>query len=205
VAGVQLRIATELTGEQYVTRQAWRDASLQRCPAHPGGGCGFKSHGTYERKRPAGALVRRWYCPKARTTFRLLPDCLASRYPAELDELEDVVAKAQRAPSQEQAIEALWPDVGFVGALRKLRRWRRAVTLTLKLACGLLPQLQVDELSIAAFRERMGTNAVLVGLREKLAERLSMLPPPVGFGPRPRARPPRPTQRQHEMGPDPPR
>jgi hypothetical protein len=49
VAGVQLRMVTELTGEQYVTRRAWRDASLERCPVHPGGGCGFKSPASSRR------------------------------------------------------------------------------------------------------------------------------------------------------------
>lgn len=204
MAGVQLRVATEHTGEQYVTRRAWRDANLGRCPVHPEGGCGFKSHGTYERKRPAGVLVRRWYCPKAGTTFSLLPDWVASRYPAALGEIEAVVAQAEWAPSQAKAVEDLWTEIGLVGALRKLRRWCRAVTVTLTLARGLLPQLQVGEVSIAAARERLGTDEVLVNLREKLATHLASLPPPVGFGPRLRARPPRPSKEQHEAGPDPP-
>lgn len=172
---------------------------------HPAGGCGFKSHGTYERKRPEGVLVRRWYCPKAGTTFSQLPDWVASRYPAALGEIEEVVAQAEQEPSQAKAIERLWPDLGLVGAQRKLRRWCRAVTLTLTLARGLLPELQGGEVSIAAARERLGTDEVLVNLREKLATHLASLPPPVGFGPRLRARPPRPSEQQHEAGPDPPR
>jgi hypothetical protein len=205
MAGVQLRVATEHTGEQYVTRRAWRDASLERCPVHPEGGCGLKSHGTYERKRPAGVLVRRWYCPKAGTTFSLLPDWVASRYPAALDEIENVVAQAEQAPSQAKAIEQLWPELGLVGAQRKLRRWRRAVTLTLTLARGLLPELQGGTSTLAAVRERLGTDEVLVNLREKLVTRLHALPAPVGFGPRPRGRLPRRSEQQHEPGPDPPR
>jgi hypothetical protein len=178
---------------------------LERCPVHPEGGCGFKSHGTYERKRPAGVLVRRWYCPKAGTTFSLLPDWVASRYPAALGEIEDVVAQAEQAPSQAKAIEQLWPEVGLVGAQRKLRRWCRAVTMTLTLARGLLPELQGGTSTLATVRERLGTDEVLVNLREKLADRLASLPPPVGFGPRPRGRPPRRSEQQHEAGPDPPR
>jgi hypothetical protein len=66
---VQLRFATSLTSAQYVSQQAWRDASLDRCPAHPEGGCGFKRNGTYERAEPPGARVSRWYCELAHTTF----------------------------------------------------------------------------------------------------------------------------------------
>lgn len=172
---------------------------------HPEGGCGLKGHGTYERKRPAGVLVPRWYCPKSGTTFSLLPDWVASRYPAALGEIENVVAQAEQAPSQAKAIEQLWPELGLVGAQRKLRRWRRAVTLTLTLARGLLPELQGGTSTLAAVREGLGTDEVLVNLREKLGDRLRSLPPPVGFGPRPRGRPQRPSEQQHEAGPDPPR
>ena len=35
---VQLRYETGLTGEQYVQAEAWRAASLERCPNHPHGG-----------------------------------------------------------------------------------------------------------------------------------------------------------------------
>lgn len=203
VAGVQFRFATDLTGEEYVTRQAWRDASLEHCPLHPGGGCGFRRHTPYERVNPPGAKVARYYCPTGRTTFSLLPDCLASRYSAELVEMEDVVVRAEQARSQEKAVEELWPQLGPEGALRKLRRWTRAVTTTLVLAMGILPELATSA-TVTAFSESMGTTSVLVALRERLAERLAALPPPVGFGPRTQARPPRPSEVQHETGPDPP-
>lgn len=205
VAGVQIRFATDFTGEQYVTRRAWEDASLDRCPLHPGGGCGFRRHTAYERKNPPGAKVARYYCPKGRETFSLLPDCLASRYPAQLCELEDVVAKAEQAESREKAVADLWPLVGLACALRKLRRWVGAVTTTLVLARGLMPELGETAASVVAMRERLGTNTVLVALREKLAARLHALPPPVGFGPRTTARPLRRGELQHETGPDPPK
>ena len=76
---VQLRFETGLTGADYVTREAWREARLSRCPLHPRGGCGFARHGTYERKTPAGTLIARWYCPQG-----LLPDHLAARFPGTL-------------------------------------------------------------------------------------------------------------------------
>ena len=80
MAGVQVRLATPTTSEDYVAGKLWRLASLARCPWHPAGGCGFCRHGTYERVRPPGTLIARWYCPKARRTVSALPDCLASHY-----------------------------------------------------------------------------------------------------------------------------
>jgi hypothetical protein len=137
-------------------------------------------------------------------TFSLLPDCLASRFPAELVEMEEVVAKVQQAQSQEQAVADLWTDLGMAGALRKLRRWTRVVTTTLTLVRGLMPDLAPGEPTVTVFREQMDTPSVLVALREKVANHLHALPPPLGFGPRTGARPPRPTDVQHEAGPDPP-
>ena len=62
------------------------------------GGCGFARHGTYPRKTPPGMRVTRYYCPTAHETFSLLPDCLASRFPSDLDDLERVVTTAATAP-----------------------------------------------------------------------------------------------------------
>ena len=119
---MQLRYASELTGEQYVRAQAWRDARLERCPNHPRGGCAFARHGTYARKRPRGTQIARWYCPDSHTTFSLLPDCLAARFPGELDEVEAVVAHAEQATSTAAAADALRRDaVELPGAMRELR------------------------------------------------------------------------------------
>src|SRR4030067_1131115 len=76
---VQTRHKTDLTSKEYVTRKAWREARLHFCPAHPQGGCGFHRNGTYPRVAPAGMRIARYYCPKAKITYSLLPDCLASR------------------------------------------------------------------------------------------------------------------------------
>jgi len=72
---VRLRFKTGHTSEDYVSRQAWREASLPRCPNHPRGGCSLARHGTCPRKSPAGTKIARWYCPESHTTFTLLPDC----------------------------------------------------------------------------------------------------------------------------------
>ena len=61
---VQLRLRTGLTGEQYVTAQGWRDATLEHCPHHPCGGCSLvrlalthaRPHPV--RASPAGIVAR---------------------------------------------------------------------------------------------------------------------------------------------------
>ncbi|MGH8532263.1 MAG: hypothetical protein ACREV1_05885 [Gammaproteobacteria bacterium] len=93
---MQLRFKTRLTSEEYVSRQAWRDASLPHCPLHPRGGCSLARHGTYERVNPPGTRVSRWYCPHGHRTFSLLPDCLAARFPGSLCAIEQVVAQVSR-------------------------------------------------------------------------------------------------------------
>ena len=57
---MQLRFSSDLTDEEYISQQAWRNASLKRCPLHPKGGCGFARHGTYERLSPPGTRIARW-------------------------------------------------------------------------------------------------------------------------------------------------
>ena len=106
---MQLRYPSGHTGEGYVRAQAWRYASLERCPNHPHGGCSLARHGTYARKTPRGTRIARWYCPESHTTFSLLPDCLAARLPGTLDEVETVVAAAEQAPSLSAAADALRP------------------------------------------------------------------------------------------------
>ena len=102
---MQIRYATDLSAEQYVQQQAWQTATLNHCPLHPQGGCRFSKHGTYPRKFPEGTKIARWYCPDGHMSFSLLPDCLASRLPGTLLEIEDVVAKVENSPSQEAAAD----------------------------------------------------------------------------------------------------
>ena len=67
--------------------QAWRAARLERCPNHPHGGCSVRTprHLRAQGLR-AGRRIARWYCRESNTTFSLLPDCLAARFPGELDD-----------------------------------------------------------------------------------------------------------------------
>lgn len=203
---MQLRFSTGHTSEEYVSRQAWRDASLPRCPHHPFGGCSFARHGTYERKTPPGTHVSRWYCPDSHTTFSLLPDCLAARLPGSLSELEEVVAVAERARSLEAAANAVRRDpIGLPGAVRWLRRRMQLVQRCLLLVIGLVPDRFAGcTTHIVSFRTCLGHDAVLMALRELVTAQLPVLPSPLGFSThRPRRGDPS-SIRQQQAGPDPP-
>ena len=204
-AGVQLRYQTGLTGEHYVSRQAWREASLACCPVHPRGGCGFARHGSYPRVRPAGARVARWYCPTAHQTFSLLPDCLAARLSGTLAELEAVVLTVERARSLEGALAVLRTDIEWPGALRWVRRRVQRVHAALSALRGVLPEpLGGCAPRIEALQVHLQAAPVLPLLRALAASVLHELPAPFGLRPwRERGGEP-PRRRQHDAGPDPP-
>jgi len=111
---VQLRFATGLTSEENVKQKAWLSASLERCPAHPRGGCGIARHGAYERMEPPGVWIPRWYCREGHFTVSLLPDFAASRLSSSLQEVEQVAALVQTAASLEAAASVLRPDIECV-------------------------------------------------------------------------------------------
>ena len=164
---MQLRYETGLTGEQYVRAQAWRDATLKRCPNHPHGNCSLARHGTYTRKSPRGTHIARWYCPESHTTFSLLPDCLAARLPGELDEVEAVVAHAEHAPSLAAVANELRRDaVELPGAMRWVARRVRLVHHVLSIVIGLLPDLLARCVTeVGAVRTRLETETALRTLR----------------------------------------
>ena len=156
---IQLRYNTDLTVEDYVSQQAWWDASAPACPYHPQGGCRLVSHGTYGRKQPEGVRVRRFLCRRSGRTVSLLPDCLAAHWSGTLGEVERVVREAARARSLEEAANRLRTDwVSLASALRWVGRRVRAVRAVLTALCTLCP-------------ERCGG----------LEPRLGALPAPVGF------------------------
>lgn len=197
---VQLRFPTGLSSEQYVTEEAWKDARLDRCPAHPEGGCGFARHGTYPRKHPQGARITRYYCRPAHQTFSLLPDCLASRFSATLVEVEEVVAERERTTVQ-GAAELLRPcDVESPIGLDSAVRWVLRRSVPVRFSLNALIQLKLltgCEPTISSVRSALNQNPVLAHLRRIGAGHLADLPPPIGFGPKRR-------RHQHETGPDPP-
>ena len=181
---MQLRFATSVTGEEYVSQELWLDASLARCPLHPKGGCGFARHGTYERLSPPGTLIARWYCPQGHRTFSLLPDCLAARLPGTLAEVEAVVAAVEQAKSLEAACANLRLAIGLPGVLRWVRRRVKAIHGVLNTLKGLMPERFAGcEPRLDAFAERLGVEGVLPALRQIAAPYLTLLPAPLGFGP----------------------
>ena len=206
---VQLRLETKLTLEQYITERAWESASFERCPLHPGGGCGSARHGTYIRKHPVPVPIARMYCAEGHTTFSLLPDFLASRLPGTLDELEQVAVTVEAAASLEKAASELRPaEVVAAVTSRAATRWTsRRMTLlraALMAVAGLLPELLVGVSTVTDLRARLGTQRALVALRAMCAAHLSSLAPPLGFGPRPALRRRRPGALQHNQGEEPP-
>ncbi|HSP17947.1 MAG TPA: hypothetical protein VLQ79_00420 [Myxococcaceae bacterium] len=148
--------------------------------------------------------MARWWCPKARISFSLLPDCLSARLTGGLTQVEAVATAAEVAPL-EAASEALRPSVELPGAVRWVRRRVRLVHAGLAAVIGLLPGILAGrEPTVTSIRSALGTETALVYLRELAADHLGALPPPLGFGPRPARRRPRPTTIQHDPGPDPP-
>ena len=201
---MQLRLKCDLTSEEYVSAEAWHDATLERCPFHPAGDCDFARHGTYRRKTPLGTRIPRWYCPTAHRTVSLLADCFAARLPGTLADIEQVVDVVEQSPSFEAAADRLRPDIELPGALRWIRRRTDAIALTLSLIKGLWPDRLADvPPTLAGFRQALAISAVLTPLRERFEPRLPQLLRPLGFRPwgaRSSARKPH----QHPMGPDPP-
>jgi len=204
---VQLRFETGLTGDEYVTREGWRLASLACCPLHPHGGCDFARHGTYERRSPPGTHIARWYCRQGHCTFSLLPDHLAARFPGTLAAIEAVVIAVEQAPSLEAAADALRRDpVTLPSAVRWVRRRVVPVRRLLTILVGLLPQLLLGCTPLlGAFRARLGDAPVLPLLRELAHVQLPVLARPLGFRPPAASAANRRHRHQHGMGADPPR
>lgn len=176
-----------MTGEDYVARKAWRQATLKSCPLHGQGACGLSRHGSYSRVKPPGIRVARYYCPGGGVTISLLPEFLASRMSGELDEVERVVCEAEGKRSVEAAANELRPDdIGLPGAVRWLRRRLGPVRAALLILVSLMPDSLGSEPRLSSLRKRLGTEHVLVRLRELLGqERLEELPAPLGLAPRP--------------------
>jgi len=182
---VQLRFPTGLTSEEYVNGQAWLDATLERCPFHPKGGCGFAKLGTYPRVEPPGTQIPRWYCPKEHTSVSLLADCFASRLSGTLVQLEQVVDHVEHEGVTLGARLSRGQDVELPGAIRWTRLRAQYVWGTLTILIGLTPELfKGCQPTLASFRVALGTDLVLPRLREIAAVHLRSLASPIGLCPR---------------------
>ena len=205
---VQLRFDTGLAGDEYVTRELWRSATLAHCPLHPEGGCGIARHSPYERKTPPGTYIARWYCRRGHCTISLLPDHLAARFPGTLAEIERVLDAADtRTASLQACADALRPDpVSLPSATRWLRRRLAAARPLLILAVTLLGLPSAAAQGVAALRQHLRLHTMQLGvferLRALLQPHLPVLARPVGFGHRRRSGAARDETFQQWMGPD---
>jgi hypothetical protein len=203
---VQLRFRTGLTSEEYVKQKAWLSASLERCPLHPTGGCGFARHTAYARVEPPGAFIARWYCPDGQTTFSLLPDCLASRLSSTLAEVEVVATAVETSGETVEAVASrLRPDIGRQGAVRWVRRRVMAAAVALLAVKGLRPDVLAGaEPTIEGVRAALGVMHALPALRALAGPQLTSVPAYVGLGPRPERGESGQRRRQQGTGADPP-
>jgi hypothetical protein len=146
--------------------------------------------------------VTRYYCPTARETFSLLPDCLASHFPGALDAIEHVVAIAETARSVEAAADVLRQDITLPSAVRWVRRRLTPVRRALLAIVTLRPDLFTGDARLSAVRLALATPSALVALRTHAAPHLATLPTPLGFHPRSHRRDAQPSAGQHGMGAD---
>jgi hypothetical protein len=202
---VQVRLATPTTSDDYVGGKLWQFATLPHCPWHPQGNCGLCRHGTYERVRPPGTQIARWYCPLERRTVSALPDCLASHYSGTLADLEAIIVAVEQAPSRMAAALQLRTEIELPGALRYLDRLCRAIDGTLAAIRGLEPErFGAVVPTLKGFAAVLGADSVLIRLRALAARYLPHLPTPFGFDPHRRSLGAAVRRRQHQTGPDPP-
>jgi hypothetical protein len=161
---------------------------------HPPDGCGLERHGTYLRKYPVVLRIARYYCPEWRTTFGLLPDFLASRWPGTLEDFEAAAARAEGASAARVAEEVRPPATderpdGESASLASTTRWvaRRSAQarLVLPAVAGLAPHLFGGRgATWAALHLGLSARPALVALRESLARHLYALPAPLWLRPR---------------------
>jgi hypothetical protein len=149
-----------------------------------------------------GMRIARYYCPTAHETFSLLPDCLASHFPGELDPIEQVVATVEAARSVEAAADVLRPDITLPSAVRWVRRRLRPIRLALLTVVTLVPDLFTGDARLAAVRAALATSSALMALRTDAAPHLATLPAPLGFLPRASRRDARPAAAPHGTGAD---
>ncbi len=170
-----------------------------------------KADAHFAQKRHLSAQVSPWYqdrqmvLPDGHMSFSLLPDCLAAHLSGSLMQIEDILTEVENSPSQEAAADHIRIDILLPGALRWIRRRIFLVKASLRMLIQLLPGLFADcHLSILSFQSVLNVDYVLPQLRQVASSYLSVLPPPLGFGPLPETKKSKKTHRQHSTGTDPP-
>jgi hypothetical protein len=132
------------------------------------------------------------YCPKGQTTFGLLPDCLAARMPGTLEQVQQAACAVEGKAPLEQAADDLRPPeeradaIELASAVQWMKRRHRSVLAGLIAIAGIMPAMFSGcPITIDGFASRLGTDAVLVRLREVAADHLQRVPAPIGLLPRP--------------------
>ena len=163
----------------------------------------MRVHSRYTRKHPEGMQIARYYCRKARQTFSLLPDFLASQLSGTLAEVEAVVIESSQ--SLAEAARELRPELADERhAARWVRRRLGPVRAALMALVTLLPELSECAPRLSALRSHLGVNAVLERLRVLGASYLGALVSPLGFVRRAWRGRARRQRLQQKAGPDPP-
>ncbi len=123
-----------------------------------------------------------------------------------LNQIEEVVAAAEDASSLQACANALRPDpVSLPCALRWVRRRLTVVRSLLAIVVPMVPHLlQGCAPTIAAVRERLGCDGVLMRLRDLLGQHLAALAAPLGFRHRRVNGAEHRSALQQHKGPDPP-
>lgn len=184
---MQLRYDTQLSVEEYVSTEAWREAKLAACPNHARGGCGLARHGTYTRHSPVGAArIARWYCPRSHMTFSLLPDCFCARLPGTLDQLEAVAVAIECGGATLPSVCAIHEhgsELNDSAAYRWLRCRLQALSRCLKVLITLYPDLFAGcAPTVTAMRAALGVETrLLMRCRQVAAGQLAHISPPLGF------------------------
>jgi hypothetical protein len=215
--GVQLRLGKKLSFEEYVTTKAWELATLDACPlCEPARGCQPERLAPYMRKVPAVAYVARFWCAFQRVSISLLPDFYQSRRPGLLADVEEAVARVEKASSVAKAADKIRPGdieeaVTLDSAIRWVRRQRDAVYGVLFAVVAMFPAVFANcRVTVAAIRARLGADCALVVMRAQFEPHLHALPAPLGLNPAPIGRRVREGWFGHSHfrqlpGPDPPR
>ncbi len=181
---VQMRLATSLTDEDYVSQRVWLTVQAPRCRWCKANPHRLVPHGFYPRVKPRGAWVRRFICRTVGRTVSCLPDCFAAWVKGTLEELEEPLRAASLAVTQTAAAEQARPpgECSLASAQRWLLRRQQWVRVALVTVKGLYPErFEGVPASLAEFGQQLGSATVLRKLREVAEAQLGNLPAPLGF------------------------
>ena len=183
--------------------------ALGNCPLHSKGGMRLRQTWyLYPRQTPQGTRIARWYCPDGHSTFSLLPDCLSSRLPGSLIDVETAINKAENAPSQEAAVHTIFGSISVLpafcaGSDAELFLVRTTLTLLTRVpSCSFL---KIASPAFQRLRSALGVEYVLPALADVMQSPICIFYlAPIGFGPLPQRKRDKKTAFQHKTGTDPP-